>query len=129
MIRDQKKPAGHRENRLKKTGKAREGWRMAAEAANKAVQELKLNVSNFYQDEESRGLIMAEEAAAAFSCTDDDIDYFNNNEKIYEDEDDLIPNDEIVGVINWLHYPVGDMAFRRFNRTHSAMPATVEPHL
>lgn len=27
---------------------------------------------------------MAEEAAAAFSCTDDDIDYFNNNEKIYE---------------------------------------------
>ncbi|CAI5455049.1 unnamed protein product [Caenorhabditis angaria] len=123
--------------------------------------ELRLNVSSFYQDQEARNLLQAEEAARTFN--EDDSDYYMQNERIYEcvvgssvcrmarssmlalslfctiaiavvvvtivllctfitlasptELPDDISNEDVVGVINWLHYPIGDLALRRINHT------------
>ncbi|CAD6188965.1 unnamed protein product [Caenorhabditis auriculariae] len=133
----------------------------AANKAKQAVQELRLNVAQFYQEQETRNLLQAEEAARQFS--DDDQDCYTNGEKVYEcvigrsvcrmarssmlalslfctiavavivitvvllctflsltsssDVPDDITNEDVVGVINWLHYPIGDLALRRANHT------------
>ncbi|EPB70822.1 hypothetical protein ANCCEY_10081 [Ancylostoma ceylanicum] len=128
-----------------------------------APQELRLNVSYFYRDEESRRLITAEEATQ-LNITNED-DFYPRGEKFYEcyvcntfcrmsrttllaillfctlavavimvtivllctfaslslDDKDDEANEEVVGVINWLHYPIGDLALRKvnhFNSTH-----------
>ncbi|VDM75352.1 unnamed protein product [Strongylus vulgaris] len=117
-------------------------------------QELKLNVSYFYRDDETRRLITAEDATQLNIMNDDE--YYSRGEKYYEcyvcrsyyqmsrssllalllfctlavavimvtvvllctfasmsseykDESDA----EVVGVINWLHYPIGDLSLRR----------------
>uniref|UniRef100_A0A1I7WU67 Ubiquitin-like domain-containing protein n=1 Tax=Heterorhabditis bacteriophora TaxID=37862 RepID=A0A1I7WU67_HETBA len=50
---------------------------------SQAAQELKLNVTYFYKDEESRQLITAEEAAQLNSGESDN-EYFMRGEKVYE---------------------------------------------
>ncbi|KIH58306.1 hypothetical protein ANCDUO_11488 [Ancylostoma duodenale] len=79
-----------------------------------APQELRLNVSYFYRDEESRRLITAEEATQ-LNITNED-DFYPRGEKFYEDDE---ANEEVVGVINWLHYPIGDLALRKVSHTNS----------
>ncbi|KJH40579.1 hypothetical protein DICVIV_13461 [Dictyocaulus viviparus] len=76
-----------------------------------AAQELKLNVSHFYGNDDTRRLIASEEAAQ-FNNMDDD-GYFYQSEKFYEDQYD----DALIDVINRLHNPVGDLTLRRTNHT------------
>ncbi|CAL2052829.1 unnamed protein product [Caenorhabditis brenneri] len=121
--------------------------------------ELRLNVESFYNNEETRNLILAEEAARIFN-QDSNI-HDNSGERVYEcvigssawritrssllalslfftiavaviviaivllctfitlssstEMPDDVSNEDIIGVINWLHYPIGDLALRRVN--------------
>ncbi|CAJ0609681.1 unnamed protein product, partial [Cylicocyclus nassatus] len=127
--------------------------------AKSTPQELKLSVSYFYRDDDTRRLLTAEDATQLNVVNDDE--FYSRGEKFYEcyvchsywqmsrssllalllfctlavavvmvaivllctfaslasdfkEESDA----EVVGVINWLHYPIGDLSLRRLNHTH-----------
>ncbi|CAI2355579.1 unnamed protein product [Caenorhabditis sp. 36 PRJEB53466] len=130
------------------------------------ASELRLNVTNFYNDQETRHLLLSEQAARTFNRDDSDPEFVG--ERIYEkcvfpcvigssvwrvsrssmlalslfctiavaviviaivllctfitlssssEIPDDITNEDVIGVINWLHYPIGDLALRRTNYT------------
>ncbi|CCD73153.1 uncharacterized protein CELE_T19D7.5 [Caenorhabditis elegans] len=127
----------------------------------KRASELRLNVANFYNDQETRNLLLAEEAARTFNRDDYDQEFVG--ERVYEcvigssvwrvsrssllalslfctiavaviviaivllctfitlssstEIPDDVTNEDVIGVINWLHYPIGDLALRRANYT------------
>ncbi|CAB3410496.1 unnamed protein product [Caenorhabditis bovis] len=131
------------------------------DAAKNTVNELRLNVTSFYQDPEARNLLQSEEAARTLA--DSDVEDYLRNERVYEcvigssvcrlarssmlalslfctiaiavviitivllctfytlatpsQVPDDISNEDVIGVINWLHYPIGDLALRRLNHT------------
>uniref|UniRef100_A0A8R1DYC4 Uncharacterized protein n=1 Tax=Caenorhabditis japonica TaxID=281687 RepID=A0A8R1DYC4_CAEJA len=74
------------------------------------TSELRLNVTSFNKNQETQNLLLAEEG----SLITNDCEHKFGGDHIYKIQDD-VTTDDVLGVINWLHYPIGDVAFRHTN--------------